>query len=212
MGFGTNGFTTTSTNARANDATGGARSLVIQSDGKFVVVGSARTASGDYVLAFARYNTDGTLDTTFGTNGTSIQHVPNMLGGGAQLTPVKLFAQPDGSFVVIGNGYSGGGLSSGFTLKLSYQGLIDTSYGSNGSVPASDGMTNFGLYDAVQDSDGSIFFGGYYSASGQSSALFGKLGPSGCVFHAQLDIDSTRIWTAIPRQPGHLLERGLAGR
>jgi ubiquinone/menaquinone biosynthesis C-methylase UbiE len=31
-------------------------------------------------------------------------------------------------------------------------------------------------------------------------------------FHEDLDSDSTRIWTAIPRQPGHLLERGLAGR
>jgi len=31
-------------------------------------------------------------------------------------------------------------------------------------------------------------------------------------FHEDLDSDSMRIWTAIPRQPGHLLERGLAGR
>ena len=31
-------------------------------------------------------------------------------------------------------------------------------------------------------------------------------------FHEDLDSDSMRIWTAIPRQSGHPLERGLAGR
>jgi hypothetical protein len=36
--------------------------------------------------------------------------------------------------------------------------------------------------------------------------------PTGHRFHEDLDSDSMRIWTAIPRQPGHLLERGLAGR
>ena len=31
----------------------------------------------------------------------------------------------------------------------------------------------------------------------------------GCVFHAKLDTDSTRIWTVIPRQTGHRFQGKL---
>lgn len=50
-----------------------ARDVVVQDDGKIVVVGrTAGPRGGDFALA--RYNSDGTLDTTFGMGGKVISH------------------------------------------------------------------------------------------------------------------------------------------
>ncbi|MBU0475615.1 MAG: T9SS type A sorting domain-containing protein [Bacteroidetes bacterium] len=64
--FGTNGIvrTTIGDNARG-------QSLAIQADGKMVVAGYT-TTSGNDDFAIVRYNTDGTLDNTFGANGIAI--------------------------------------------------------------------------------------------------------------------------------------------
>src|SRR5207248_2331317 len=65
-GFGAGGVVTT-------DFSGGSditRALAIQSDGKIVVVGSTRpTGSLPYDIALARYNPDGSLDSSFGSGG-----------------------------------------------------------------------------------------------------------------------------------------------
>lgn len=47
-----------------------AESAVIQSDGKIVAAGFSRDSQGNYAFAVARFDTDGTLDKSFGTNGT----------------------------------------------------------------------------------------------------------------------------------------------
>jgi uncharacterized delta-60 repeat protein len=44
-----------------------ANAVTIQSDGKILVCGGAPTSAGFPTAAVARYNTDGSLDTAFGT-------------------------------------------------------------------------------------------------------------------------------------------------
>jgi uncharacterized delta-60 repeat protein len=61
--FGTGGKVITS---YGNDA--GALRLALQSDGKAVIAG-LNSNDGHRNWAIARYNTDGTIDTSFGTNG-----------------------------------------------------------------------------------------------------------------------------------------------
>lgn len=53
---------------------GEANAMVIQADGKIVVAGRSRpdSNSNHNTIALARYNTDGTLDPTFGNNGKAI--------------------------------------------------------------------------------------------------------------------------------------------
>ena len=47
-----------------------ANAAVLQPDGKMIVVGDAKYVSWSYsYMGLARYNADGSLDTTFGTNG-----------------------------------------------------------------------------------------------------------------------------------------------
>src|SRR5206468_2228536 len=64
--FGSSGTVTT-------DFAGGvdvARALAIQADGKLVLAGEAQTSIDSDDFALARYNPDGTLDSTFGSGGT----------------------------------------------------------------------------------------------------------------------------------------------
>ncbi|HET6246589.1 MAG TPA: CARDB domain-containing protein [Tepidisphaeraceae bacterium] len=69
----------------------GASGIVEQTDGKFVLGGSAETGSKTADVAFARLNADGSLDTSFGNDGTSTAD----LGGSA------------GAFFVIGDNVEG---------------------------------------------------------------------------------------------------------
>ena len=48
-----------------------ASGLIQQPDGKLVVAGTTTNSSGSDRMVFARFNADGTLDTTFGTGGTT---------------------------------------------------------------------------------------------------------------------------------------------
>jgi uncharacterized delta-60 repeat protein len=50
------------------------RSLTIQSDGKILLGGDCRNGSNDQISASLVLNSNGTLDTSFGTGGKVIQH------------------------------------------------------------------------------------------------------------------------------------------
>jgi len=72
----------------------------LQSNGKILVAGYANPGNSEFMLA--RYNTNGTLDTTFGTNGIILEP----MGTGAAAFDLAL--QSDGKIVAVGNStYSG---------------------------------------------------------------------------------------------------------
>jgi uncharacterized delta-60 repeat protein len=77
---------------------GGARALAVQPDGKIVAVGTAADA---YAFQVARFNTDGSLDTGFGTGGA----VQTVFGYSAVAATVAL--KPDGRIVVAGDSIPG---------------------------------------------------------------------------------------------------------
>jgi uncharacterized delta-60 repeat protein len=84
-----------------------ASDVAVQADGRIVVVGYVSQVEGinqssvEDHIAVARLNANGTLDTTFGTNGTVITR----LGGYGRATTVKI--QPNGRIVVGGSGDGG---------------------------------------------------------------------------------------------------------
>jgi uncharacterized delta-60 repeat protein len=91
--FGTGGIVTT--DLSSFDAGQG---LAIQADGKILVAGQARLSGSDYDMVVLRYNTNGSLDNSFGTGGIS-SIAPNANGddvwSGCAL-------QPDGKLVLCG--------------------------------------------------------------------------------------------------------------
>jgi uncharacterized delta-60 repeat protein len=117
--FGTGGKVTT---AFVGEAV--VHAIALQSDGKIVAAGAA---GGDFALA--RYNSDGSLDTGFGTGG----QVTTDFGADDSAADVAL--QSDGKIVVVGESVD---LSRGlFQLDVARylsNGQLDTGFGSAGTI------------------------------------------------------------------------------
>ena len=76
----------------------GAAAIAVQSDGKIVVAGSALSALGPPDLAAVRYNSDGSLDASFGSGGRVTTDFAGRSDTGAAIT-----VQPDGKILVAGS-------------------------------------------------------------------------------------------------------------
>jgi uncharacterized delta-60 repeat protein len=119
--FGTNGVVELLT---GNDD--GLNALAIQADGKIVVGGSAQDANGFHDFFIARYNTNGTPDTTFGTNGQVRYSATN------NFEKVEdLVIQPNGRIVAVGD-ILYNGASAAYVLGFTPTGARDLTFGNNG--------------------------------------------------------------------------------
>lgn len=132
--------------------------LLIRPDGKTVVAGYARnTTMQPGYLALVRYNTDGSLDSSFG-NGGKVLH--SELIGGTDC-PKALALQPDGKFIFAGSTYLGNTSYALAVTRFNENGSLDTGFGVNGtSVMHSSDYTAVGNALAVLP-DGKILAAGY---------------------------------------------------
>ncbi len=112
-----------------NGSADSGHSVAIQSDGKIVVAGES---DGDLVVV--RYNVDGSLDTSFDTDGKRIGDID----GNNPYYYVAL--QPDGKIVVAGEGGNTGADSA--VVRYNTDGSLDTSFDSNGKRIDSIGSTS----------------------------------------------------------------------
>ncbi len=134
-----------------------ANAVAIQSDGKLVVVGQTYK-NNDYSnedFAVTRYNTDGTLDTTFGAGGRVRTDFP-----GLAAVPSSVVIQPDGKIVVAGGAFPLFTFLGNFeVVRYNPNGSLDRSFGNGGIV-----TTNFpeGSYafDVALQPDGKIIAAG----------------------------------------------------
>ena len=118
--FGTDGFAITSFGTDRD----GIEDVAIQTDGKIIAVGFAEVLSKKRI-ALSRYNSNGTIDTSFGTDG-------KIVGDYGQASKVAI--QTDGKIVVIGTSNS-----NIFLARYGSNGTIDTNFGTNGKVTTSVG-------------------------------------------------------------------------
>jgi uncharacterized delta-60 repeat protein len=145
--FGINGITVT--NLGSDDRANG---MVIQDDGKIVVVG---VSNGD--LALVRYLSNGALDPDFGSNGKVLTDVSSQ---SADAEDVIL--QDDGKIVVVGG--VGGTIDKGVVARYDATGVLDATFDgeSNGNglitIDVNAG-TEYLTEVAIQD-DGGIVVGG----------------------------------------------------
>ncbi len=147
-GFGGgDGMTTTDISATGNAT---AQDVVIQADGKIVVVGYANMASS-IDFAVVRYNSDGTLDTDFGTEGVQTTDFAS-----ASDTAYSVAIDADGKIVVAGtaSGYDFG------VVRYNTDGTLDTSFSHDGMVTTHLGSGAGSGYDVAIQSDGKIVVAG----------------------------------------------------
>jgi uncharacterized delta-60 repeat protein len=193
--FGTGGKVTT-----ALGANGTANGVVLQPDGKIVVVGSSYTA-GAGSFAVARYNPNGTLDPVFGTAGKVLTAFPasSLLGGGGGAATAAAL-QADGKIVVVGSGTPNANTLATDLAVVRYNanGTLDGTFGLAGRVFADLGSANDQAAAVGLQGDGKIVVAGSYGAPGQEDlallrlnangtpdAGFGKSGRAVAGFHAQ---------------------------
>ena len=145
--FGSSGIVTTSVGS--GDSYG--KSTAIQPDGKILVVGSADNVSNSDFLV-SRYNSDGTLDNSFGTSGKVIID----FGGGFDVAQ-SLVIQSNGRIVVAG--FSG---SSFALVRLNTNGTLDNSFDVDGKVLTAGGKG----FDVALQADGKIIVTGNITSGG----------------------------------------------
>lgn len=156
--FGTNGQVITSVGSLQDLP----RAMTIQPDGKIVAAGQSVQSATGIDLALIRYQTDGTLDPSFGTGGI----VTTAVGGGTSGDFTQaIVRQPDGKLVVAGSSTNVTGTTGTDMLLARYNtnGTLDTSFGTGGTVLLAAGPSNnndfaFGL--DIQ-SDGKLVIAGY---------------------------------------------------
>jgi uncharacterized delta-60 repeat protein len=128
--FGTGGKVTTEFNGLGD----GINSVAIQSDGEIVAGGFATSSTTGMDFALARYNTDGSLDTTFGTGG---KVTTDFFGGNDRISRIAI--QPDGLIVACGQASQpappGTNTASYFALaRYNTDGTLDSTFGNGGKV------------------------------------------------------------------------------
>lgn len=101
----------------------GYSSVVLQPDGKIIASGSYSNLSGQLNYLTIRYNSNGTIDSTFGTNGTIITPTQGNVNSN--------FVQSDEKIIVCGSSSNGSGINFS-SIKYDSNGTIDSSYGING--------------------------------------------------------------------------------
>ncbi len=152
-----NGTGIVSTVVGSNDA---ASSVAVQSDGKIVVAGSSSNASGHDEFAVVRYNTNGTLDTSFNGSGK----VTTAVGGNSDHA-LAVALQSDGKIVVVGDSTIGGQLDFAI-VRYNVNGSLDTSFNGTGKATTDFDIGNdLGKSVAVQ-ADGKIVVAGWAHAGG----------------------------------------------
>jgi uncharacterized delta-60 repeat protein len=155
--------------------------IFVQSDGKIVVAGSEDIPNEGENAAVVRFNADGTLDTSFGSNGEVTTHFPS---GNANLpgndTANTVLVQADGKILMGGgletcvNPRNAQCISETALARLNPDGTLDTSFGSGGFAVQKAG--SFGVIAMGEDSAGDIFV---QNGIGGGQPTLGEYSPAG---------------------------------
>jgi len=150
--FGTNGVTVCHV---GNSHDFGLR-LTLQNDGDILVTGGSDNGS-NYDIIVARFNTNGTLDTGFGTNGIVFYD------GGDYDRGYGIATNSNGSILVTGVRTQPGQKTTDYDIPVicfDSNGNLDTSFGNNGIV-LYDGGISEQCFDLMVQNDNTILVTGY---------------------------------------------------
>jgi len=131
-------------------------SMLVQPDGKILAAGGAGEAF-EINMALARFETNGSLDKSFGENGRAVTSFNT--DGNADAQAKKVLLQPDGKIIVAGR-YSNYSTFSYFALaRFKSDGKIDSSFGIDG-MQTTDFGSNASCEGAALQEDGKIILAG----------------------------------------------------
>ncbi len=135
--------------------------VALQADGKILVAGTDNSHTGDFALA--RYNTDGSLDTSFSCNGKQVTDFAGNVEVGNGVA-----VQSDGRIVVTGSSFSQTTANDFAVARYNTDGSLDTGFSGDGKQTVPFAATDIANGLVIQ-ADGNIVLAGYT----ESSALNG---------------------------------------
>ena len=194
--FSGTGYVTT--DFASNTDTG--RSLVLQSDGKILLAGQSYNNVTFTDYAVARYNSNGSLDTTFNSTGKV-----NIDFGSSTDQGYGVAIQADGKILLTGFTNVNGTADNGM-VRLTSTGALDTSFGTGGRVITTIGSSSDFGNDVKIQQDGKILVSGYssiagndftvvrYNSDGSLDTTFNSTGKVATNFNATTDDRGTRMF------------------
>lgn len=158
--FGTGGIKTFTIGAAAP-----AKAITIDANGKILVAGTANI-SGQNNLYVARFNTNGSIDTTFNTTGY------NTITASAGYIGTSIAIDQNAKIIVGGSVQGINGLDFLLARFNSTDGSLDTTFGSSGTVTTAISATaNDQVQSVAIDSSNRILAGGYVSDSNNNNSF-----------------------------------------
>jgi uncharacterized delta-60 repeat protein len=141
-----------------------AYAVIQQADAKLVLAGIVRMSASTTDIGLARFTSDGTADSRFGTGGRV-----RINAGGDDDEAHELVQQADGKLVLAG-ATDASGRSQMLLARVSADGRLDTSFGSDGFVVLDFGANTTSAANAMlQQADGKLVVVGYViDASGDN--------------------------------------------
>lgn len=158
--FNDDGIATTAIGTRTDEAF----SLALQNDGKIVVAGCINSGQGNDFLAI-RYNLNGTLDNTFGTNGATVTPI-----GNAAEIAFGIAIQSDDK--IVSGGFSNNGSRNVFAVvRQNPDGSLDKTFDGDGKVITAVGAVFDVINGITLQADGKIIaVGRVVNASGETTS------------------------------------------
>jgi uncharacterized delta-60 repeat protein len=126
--------------------------ITLQPDGKILAAGQSSVN-----CCIARYNNDGSLDSTFGTNGVTMVTAIS----GSTVNDLKILS--NGNIIVAGTNAIPGFNYEIRMLRLTSTGLVDSTFGNNGMVSDTLGFHSAIVSSVLIQSDNKIVLGGRVS-------------------------------------------------
>ena len=135
-----------------------AYSVAVQLDGKIVVAGQANI-DGGMNFEVVRYNSNGTLDATFGTGGKVTTDFGLLDQGFSYAQAYSLALQQDGKILLAGQAFIGNG--NDFALaRYNSNGTLDIGFGAGGKVITDFATNNDAARSVTLQADGKIVAAG----------------------------------------------------
>lgn len=157
--------------------------ILLQPDGKIIAVGSS-LQTNDYDFAIVRYNSDGTYDNTFNSNGFVLTFILGNFNEYAN----SACLQSDGKILIAG--MSNNSFSDFIVVRYNNDGTVDSNFGGNGIA-----ITDFGTAadygqaaDITLQSDNKIIVGGLRTFGAQLDFALARYDQNG-ILDVSFDVD-----------------------
>ena len=170
--------------------------LKLQPDGKIVVLANSDNGNtSTYFLALVRYLPNGTLDSSFGTNGIALNNL-----NGLNFTFGDLAIQPDGKIITATSIGSNGTFTYSFTVaRYQSSGVPDVNFGTNGKTVIISDTSNSAQALEIQP-NGKIIVVGHTEVQGNGlDILVARLNANG-LLDATFGIGG-RVFTQVASAP-----------